>query len=67
VQSANYFRDQAVLCLEMARQMSDPQAAENLRAAAAQRFARATELERTDAARWPRDDIGSPTQSRQRS
>jgi hypothetical protein len=55
VQSARYCRDQAALCLEMARQMSDPQAAENLRAAAAQHFARATELERTDAARSPRD------------
>jgi len=47
--SARYFRDQALLCLEIAGQMSDIRAAEQLRAAAAQHFARATEVERTEA------------------
>jgi hypothetical protein len=46
MQSAGYFRDQAALCLEIAQLMSDPHTAENLRAAAAEHFARATELER---------------------
>ena len=45
MQDAQYFRDQAVLCLEIARQMSDRQAAANLRASAAHYFAKATELE----------------------
>jgi hypothetical protein len=35
MQSAGYFRDQATLCLEIARHISDPQAVENLRASAA--------------------------------
>ena len=46
MQTARYFRDQAALCLEIAWQMSDPQAAENLRATAAQHSARAAELEK---------------------
>ena len=48
MQNARYFRDQAVLCLEVAQQMSDPQAAENLRAAAASHFERAVELEQAE-------------------
>jgi hypothetical protein len=47
--NARYFRDQASLCLEMAQQMSDPRAAENLRASAASHFMKAIELERTAA------------------
>jgi hypothetical protein len=45
VQDARYWRDQAALCLEMARQMSDLRTADNLRATAAQYFAKATALE----------------------
>ena len=45
---SDYFRAQALLCLEIASQMSDPVAAEDLRAAAAKHLARARELERTD-------------------
>jgi hypothetical protein len=44
---ARYFRDQAILCLEMARQMSNPQVAENLRASAASHLIKAIELEQT--------------------
>jgi hypothetical protein len=46
--NARYFRDQALLCLEIARQMSDVQAAENCRVMAGEHFARALELERTE-------------------
>jgi hypothetical protein len=46
MQTARYFRDQAALCLEIARQMSDPEAAENLRATAAHHSERAAELEK---------------------
>jgi hypothetical protein len=48
MQSARYFRDQAVLCLEIAWQMSDPHAAAELRAVAADHFEKASELERTE-------------------
>lgn len=41
MQTARYHRDQADLCLEMARHMSDPHAAELLRAAAARHFVQA--------------------------
>ena len=46
VQSPAHFRDQAVLCLEIARRISDSQAVENLRASAAKHFASAHEVER---------------------
>jgi hypothetical protein len=46
MQSAGYFRDQAALCLEIARHISDPQAVDNLRASAAKHFASAHEVER---------------------
>ena len=42
---ARYLRAQAELCLEMARQMSDQTASENLRAEAARYHAEATEIE----------------------
>jgi len=45
VQDAKYFRAQAELCLEIARQMSDGALAERLRDNAAQHFARAVESE----------------------
>jgi hypothetical protein len=45
MQDARYLRDQANLCLEIARQMSDRQVAESLRMDAAQYFARATAIE----------------------
>jgi HD superfamily phosphodiesterase len=34
MQSAGYFRDQATLCLEIARHISNPQAVQNLHASA---------------------------------
>ena len=46
MQSAAYFRDQAALCLEIARHISDSQAVEILRARAAKHFASAHEVER---------------------
>jgi hypothetical protein len=46
MQSPAYFRDQAALCLEIARHISDSQAVENLRARAAKHFASAHEVER---------------------
>ena len=45
MQDARYFREQAALCLEIARQVSDRQMAENLRQEAAHYFMRATELD----------------------
>lgn len=55
MQDAHYFRSQAELCLEMARQVSDRRLAESLRLDAAQYFLRATELEdRTEPAASPR-------------
>ncbi len=45
MQDARYFRSQAELCLEIAKQMSDLKAAENLGASAATYLARAVELE----------------------
>ena len=46
--NADYFRDQAFLCLEIARHMSDPAAAANCRAKAGDHFAKAIEIERTE-------------------
>jgi hypothetical protein len=46
MQDASYFRDQAALALEIARQMSDRRAAEKLRSDAARFFAKAVEVER---------------------
>jgi len=42
---AAYLRSQAELCLEIAQQMSDPVAAQELRLKAAQYLARATKTE----------------------
>jgi hypothetical protein len=46
MQDARYWRHQAALCMEIAGHLSDLRAAEGLRVAAADYFARATELER---------------------
>jgi hypothetical protein len=46
MQSAQYCRAQAELCLELARQMSDLKDAAQLRLEAADYFARAVEVER---------------------
>jgi hypothetical protein len=46
MQSAGYFRDQAALCLEIARHISDPQAVENLRASAARHLSKAEAVEK---------------------
>jgi hypothetical protein len=46
MQSAGYFREQAALCLEVARHISDRQAVDKLRARAAEHFASAHEVER---------------------
>ena len=45
VYDARYWREQAVLCLEIARQISDRRAADKMRATATEYFARAAELE----------------------
>ena len=45
MEGAGYLRSQAELCLQMARAMSDPHAADRLRAAAARYFARALVVE----------------------
>ena len=45
MQDARYFREQAALCLEIARQLSDWHLAESLRLEAAQYFMRAAKLE----------------------
>jgi kynureninase len=45
MQDASYLRSQAELCLHIARALSDHEAAENLRAVAAQYFVRALEAE----------------------
>ena len=45
MEGAGYLRSQAELCLQMARAMSDPHAAEGLRAAAGRYFARALVVE----------------------
>jgi hypothetical protein len=46
VYDARYWREQAVLCMEIARQISDRQAADNMRATATEYFARAAELDK---------------------
>jgi hypothetical protein len=45
MRDARYLRGQAELCLEMARQVSDPRTAENLLAEAARYQAEAIEIE----------------------
>jgi hypothetical protein len=45
VQSAQYYRGQAELCLELAQQISDPRDADQLRLEAADYFARALDIE----------------------
>jgi hypothetical protein len=44
--TARYHRDQAELCLEIASQMSDRNASDMVRAAAARHFAQAVDLEK---------------------
>ena len=44
--TARYHRDQAELCLEMARQMSDRNASDMFRATAVRHFEQAVELEK---------------------
>jgi len=67
VQNAGYFRDQAALCLEVARQMSDPEAAENMLASAAKYFAKANELEKqAEDADFGSPDARDPRHSRPR-
>ena len=45
MRDAQYLRAQAELCLEIARHMSDPKAAENLKAEAARYHAEAAAME----------------------
>jgi hypothetical protein len=45
MRDARYLRAQAELYLEMARQVSDPKTADNLRVEAAHYYAEATEIE----------------------
>jgi hypothetical protein len=65
--TAHYFRNQASLCLELARHMSDATEAENFRARAAVHFSRATELERVEAEEHPDRDALSARQLNSRS
>jgi hypothetical protein len=53
MQGASYFRAQAELCLQIARQMSDATLAERLRDNAAQHFARAVESEARSGTPFP--------------
>ena len=46
MQDARYFRDQALLCLEISRQISDRHLAEKLQMEAAQYIDRATAVEK---------------------
>ena len=58
VYDARYWREEAVLCMEIARQISDRPAADKMRATANEYFARAAELdrrERPDAGEAERD------------
>jgi hypothetical protein len=50
VYDARYWREQAVLCLEIARQISDRPAADKMRATATEYFARAAELDKRSVA-----------------
>jgi hypothetical protein len=45
MQSAGYFREQAAVCLAIARHISDPQAVDKLRARAAEHFASAHKVD----------------------
>jgi hypothetical protein len=64
VYDAHYWRGQAALCLEIASQISDRRAADNMRATAADYLARAVELEgrpkSSDADRRDGPPIGTP-------
>ena len=53
MRDARYLRGQAELCLQIARQISDPKAAEQLRADAARYHAEATEIEGTETSTPP--------------
>jgi hypothetical protein len=53
MQGAGYFRDQAALCLEIARHISDPQAVENLRTRAAGHLVKADDAEKRSAGHRP--------------
>ena len=60
VYDARYWREQAVLCLEIARQISDRLAAAKMRATATEYFARARELDkRSDVAEARSDSAPS--------
>jgi hypothetical protein len=61
VYDARYWREQAALCLEISRQISERGAADHMRATAAEYFARAVELEkRSDVAGSPSDSTARP-------
>lgn len=53
MQDAQHYRDQAKLCVEIARQMSNPDTAETLLASATQYLEMAAEIERQTAATAP--------------
>ena len=54
VYDARYWREQAALCLEIARQISDRPAADKMRVTAAEYSARAAELDERAKAAAPR-------------
>jgi hypothetical protein len=45
IQSSDYFRAQAAVCLEIARHIDDPQAVKNLRASACRHLVKASDVE----------------------
>jgi hypothetical protein len=60
VYHARYWREQAVLCTEIAWQISDRYAADKMRATATEYFARAAALEKRADAADPDSDTLSP-------
>jgi hypothetical protein len=58
VYDARYWREQAVLCMEIARQISDRHGAEKMRGTATEYFARAAELDK------PSRSSGAPPHGR---
>ena len=60
MQDARYLRDQAALCLEIARQVSDRQLSDTLRHDAAQYYERATQLELRQLSRFAESAASSP-------
>jgi hypothetical protein len=59
IQSAGYFRDQAALCLEIARHINDPGAVEKLHASAARHLGKAEDVEKRNTEERSSVDLSS--------